>query len=536
MARLVASSFGGFARLCEALEATSSRNMKVTLLSKYLSELPPEDSRIAAYLLLGLPPGFRGRRPLSVGWSTISEALNTKPTSTLIQEPLTLQDLWSTLKALASLQGSGSRSRRVAVLQSLFQRCSREELEWVLRILSGEMRHGVNHGLLLESVAEMLGAELEYVRRMDMLVSDIGELVRMAVAGELGQVELRLFNPVRPMLAEVCDSVEDAISIHGGSTSLEPKYDGVRVQIHMNGPEVRVYTRRLTDITARVPDIIELVRGTVAAGSAVLDGEVVAVDESGRALPFQETMRRVGRRRDVLEVVEKLPLRLWIFDALYIDGEVLIDRPYEERRRRLESIVKQEVLAPRVLTGDPRVAEEFLRRVVDEGHEGVLAKDPKSTYSPGRRGSRWLKLKPAETLDVVIVAAEWGHGRRRGWLSNYHLAVLDEETKNFMVVGKTFKGLTDEEFQHMTERLLSIKTDEAGWGVTVRPEVVVEVAYNEIQKSPHYESGLALRFARIVRIRSDKSPQEVDTLQRLRTLYQRQLEKKGRPLDSEDLA
>ncbi len=527
------SSLSELAEVCRALEATGSRNAKVKLLSEYLKRMPPEDAKIAVYFLLGLPPDIRGRRPLSVGWSTISEALSKRPTSTLVQEPLTLQDLWSSLRALASMQGSGSRTRRVAVLQSIFQRCSGEELEWVLRILSGEMRHGVNHGLMLEAVASMTGADPEFVRRVDMLVNDVGELVRLAVTGQLKGVELRLFQPVRPMLAEMCDRVEDAITLHGGVTSLEPKYDGVRVQIHIEGPLVRVYTRRLTDITGRVPDVVELVRRAVAVRSAVLDGEVVAVDETGKAMPFQETMRRVGREKDVLEALRRLPLRLWLFDALYIDGELLIDKPYEERRRRLESITRQDILAPRLVVRDPAAAGAFLRRVMEEGHEGVVAKDPRSVYTPGRRGSKWLKLKPADRVDVVIVAAEWGHGRRKGWLSNYHLAVLDEETGGYAVVGKTFKGLTDEEFQRMTERLLSIKTCETGWGVMVRPEIVVEVAYNEIQKSPHYESGLALRFARIVRIRSDKSPQEVDTLQRLRTLYQRQFEKKGQPIGGE---
>ncbi|GBC71805.1 DNA ligase B [Candidatus Calditenuaceae archaeon HR02] len=530
------SSFNELVWLCKALEATNSRNAKVRLLSEYLGRMQPEYSKIAAYLLLGLPPDVKGRRPLSVGWSTISEALSKRPTSTLVQEPLTLLDLWSSLKAIASIQGTGSRARKVAVLQSLFQRCSGEELEWFLRILSGEMRHGVNHGLMLEAVASMTGADPEFVRRVDMLVNDIGELVKLAVSGELRGVELRPFQPVRPMLAEMCDRVEDAITLHGGVTSLEPKYDGVRVQIHIEGSRVRVYTRRLTDITERVPDIVDSVRGAVVVGSAVLDGEVVAVDESGRAMPFQETMRRVGRERDVLKAVRKLPLRLWVFDALYIDGEALIDKPYEERRRRLESVVRQDILAPRLVVREPAAAEEFLKRVIEEGHEGVVAKDLRSAYTPGRRGSKWLKLKPADRIDVVIVAAEWGHGRRKGWLSNYHLAVLDEEAGGFAVVGKTFKGLTDQEFQQMTKRLLSIKTGETEWGVTVRPEIVVEIAYNEIQRSPHYESGFALRFARIVRIRSDKNPLEVDTLQRLRTLYQRQFEKKGRPVDEGDPA
>ncbi|MEM0444438.1 MAG: ATP-dependent DNA ligase [Nitrososphaerota archaeon] len=517
-----------FAELCKALEATSSRNAKVALLSKYLKGVSPEDAEIASYLLLGLPSDVEGRRPLSVGWSTISEALYSRPAATLIQEPLTLRELWLSLKSMSSLRGAGSRRRKVSILQSLFQRCGVDEREWVLRILSGEMRHGVNHGLMLEAVASLTGFDLDYVRRVDMLLSDIGELVRLAVAGELGRADLKLFHPVRPMLAEMCNDVGEAIKLHGGLTSFEPKYDGVRVQLHVEGQRIRVFTRRLSDITERVPDVVEALRGALRAGSAVLDGEVAAINEAGKVMPFQDTMRRIGRERDVDEVAQLLPLRLWIFDILYLDGEALIDKTYEERRHRLEAIISQDLLAPRLSTSNPEEAEEFLRRAVWEGHEGLVAKDPRSVYTPGRRGAKWLKIKPAETLDVVIVAAEWGHGRRRGWLSNYHLAVLDEKTGGFTVVGKTFKGLTDEEFQYMTERLLSIKTGETEWGVTVRPEIVVEVAYNEIQRSPHYESGFALRFARITRIRSDKTPAEVDTLARLRMLHEQKFEKKGR--------
>jgi len=527
----VEAGLAEFAELCGMLESTSSRNLKVSLLTKYLSRLSPEEARIAAYLLTGLPPDVMDRLSLNVGWSTISEGLSSGPVATLDERPLTLGEVWRSLLSLSATSGAGSRSRRVAVLQSLFQRCGPMEREWLIRILSGEMRHGVNHGLMLEAVASLAGVDLEVVRRADAFVSDVGELAALAVSGGLGGVGFRLFHPMRPMLAEMCGSVAEALSIHGGLTSLEPKYDGVRVQVHIGRGEVRIFTRRLSDVTGRVPDVVRLIRGGVSAGEAVLDGEIVAVDEAGRPLPFQETMRRVGRERGVEEAAVLRPLRLWIFDALYVDGEALIDAPYEERRRRLEGLVRADLLAPRLLTRDPSEGEAFLRRVVGEGHEGVVAKDPGSPYTPGRRGGKWLKIKPAETIDAVIVAAEWGHGRRRGWLSNYHLAVLDEEAGSLVVVGKTFKGLTDEEFQLLTTRLLSIMTGEEEWGVTVRPEVVVEVAYNEVQRSPRYGGGLALRFARIARIRWDKSPREVDTLQRLREIYRRRLGGRRRPMD-----
>ena len=293
---------------------------------------------------------------------------------------------------------------------------------------------------------------------------------------------------------------------------------------------MRIFSRRMSDVTGSLPDIVELVAGQVHSRDMILEGEVVAVGEDGRPLPFQDLMRRFRRVRDVEEMVRLIPLRLHLFDILYLDGRLLIDESYRERWRLLESVCPEELLAKRIVTDDVGEAEEFFRRALEEGHEGLMAKRLDSPYTPGRRGKLWLKIKPAETLDVVIVAAEWGHGRRRGWLSNYHLAVRDGD--GFSMVGKTFKGLTDEEFEWMTRKLLELKVRETPTTVYVRPEVVVEVAFNEVQRSPHYPSGYALRFARIKRIRLDKGPKDADSLDRLRELYERQFRYKARPTET----
>lgn len=517
-----------FAELCERLERTQGRNSKVGLVASYLKNLDSEDARIAAYLLVGKVSEEKEGSPLNVGWATISDVLNTKGVKTLVESTLTLSDLWSSLRSISQLSGPGSRDRKKATLEVLFSRMSELEKKWLLRGMFGEMRHGVNVGLLLDALAMMAGVNEEGIRRADMLVGDVGELAALAVSGGIRGIGLRLFSPVRPMLAETCEGIAEAITMHNGKVAFEPKYDGVRLQIHKSRDEVRIFTRRLSDVTQSLPDIVEVVRSNVRRGSAILDGEVVAIDSSGKALPFQDTMRRIGREHNVEAAVKQLPLMLRVFDALFIDGETIIDRPYVQRRRILEEMVDESILTEQLLSTDIEEVEGFLRRVLDMGHEGLMAKELHSQYTPGRRGAKWLKIKPADRLDVVIVAAEWGHGRRHRWLSNYHLAVLDEETGRYEMVGKTFKGLTDIEFQEMTRRLQQIKIMDEDWGVIVRPEIVVEVAYNEIQRSPHYNSGYALRFARITRIRSDKSHRDIDTLQRLKSLYEKQFEKKGK--------
>ena len=332
--------------------------------------------------------------------------------------------------------------------------------------------------------------------------------------------------PLKPMLAAPAGDVAEALAILGPAIALEQKLDGARVQIHCVAGGVRIFSRRLNEITASLPELVESA-GCLNGRGAILDGEVIAIDAGGRPLAFQEVMRRFGRVRDIERLRAEQPLRLFVFDLIALDGELLIDRPYRERFATLAALAGEAglELPDRSLPASLAEAEAFYASAIESGCEGVMAKALESRYTPGVRGRGWLKIKHARTLDLVIVAADWGYGRRKGWLSNYHLAARDQSTGNLLEVGKTFKGLTDEEFRAMTERLGALKTDERGGTVLVRPEVVVEVAYSDIQRSPRYQSGMALRFARIVRIRDDKAPEQADTLASLRTEFDRQLVK-----------
>jgi DNA ligase-1 len=329
------------------------------------------------------------------------------------------------------------------------------------------------------------------------------------------------------MLSELSEDFEEIFKAHGGTTALEFKYDGARIQIHKDGESVRIWSRRLSEVTRSIPEIVEIAKNDLQGDSFILDGEVVAIGKDGRPFPFQELMRRFRRIHGIESAAIEIPLSLHLFDCLYSDGNSLIDEAYETRWRRLETITGGKFLARRRITGDKAEAEAFLSESVAAGHEGLMAKALNSPYMPGNRGKLWFKMKPAETVDCVIIAADRGSGRRRGWLSNYHLAVADG-AGGFAPVGKTFKGLTDKEFTEMTATLKELQVAEDGTTVTVRPEVVVEVTYNEIQKSPQYSSGFALRFARITRIREDRGPEQIATLAELRSLYERQFAVKSR--------
>jgi DNA ligase-1 len=462
-------------------------------------------------------------RTLEVGWSTMKRVLEKGRQTTLLRDQLTIRRVHSTLSEIAETSGARSRKLKERLLVGLISDASREEVEVLVRIIFGEMRIGVNEGVMLEALAEASGTPLALVRRALMLTGNLGEVALIAVTqGEkgLGGVRPELFVPLKPMLAETADDAEEALREHGGRTVFEYKFDGARVQIHRLGDEVRVYSRRLTDVTESVPDIVNVVRRFLPRVGLIVEGEITAVGPEGKPLPFQDLMRRFTRVNEVDEEARRIPLRLHLFDVLYLDGNLLIDEPYESRWAILSKMVPGELLAEHTVTNSPEEAEAFLKTAMKAGHEGLMAKRLDSSYSPGARGKDWLKLKPAETLDLIIAAADWGTGRRKGWLSNYHLAAKDDE--EWKVVGKTFKGLTDEEFRWMTKRLQAIKVSETEYTVTVRPEVVVEVTFNEVQRSPHYRSGFALRFARITRFRDDKGPEDADTLQKVRELYKKQ--------------
>ena len=521
--------FSDLAELCGALEATRKRKEKTRLLAEFLRRLEPGEVAPAVLLAVGsVFPEF-DPRTLDVGWRTMKRALEGGRQVSLTEAPLTILRVHRALEEIAEASGPGSRRLKEGLLRGLISRADPREVEVLVRIIFGEMRIGVSEGMMLEGIAEAAGADLRVVRRALMLTGDLGEVARIALTGGeegLRRVGVRMFVPLKPMLASMAYDIAEVIEEHGGRTAFEFKFDGARIQIHRRRDRVRVYSRRLSDVTESLPDIVELVRERIASDNAILEGEAVAVGAGGRPLPFQDLMRRFTRVHEVAEAAERIPLRLHLFDILYLDGRLLIDEPYEERWRLLEGICPGDLLAERLITGDAAEAKAFLRRAIEAGHEGLMVKRLDSAYSPGTRGKGWFKIKPVKTLDLVIAAADWGYGRRTGWLSNYHLAVRDGD--RYRVVGKTFKGLTDEEFGWMTQRLQGLKVRETEQTVFVRPEVVVEVAFNEIQRSPHYRSGLALRFARITRIRLDKGPEDVDILDRVEELYERQFRYKAR--------
>jgi DNA ligase-1 len=380
-------------------------------------------------------------------------------------------------------------------------------------------------------VSKAFNIDLGLVQYATMLTGDIGEVASIAkTKGEEGLQGLgfHLFKPIRPMLAQTAKDVQEALNELGGEAAFEYKLDGARIQIHKSNAEVRVFSRRLTDVTDSLPEITEHMRGEVKVDEAILEGEVIAVGENGSPMLFQHLMRRFRRTHEINEMTKKIRVKLYLFDVIYVDGKSLVSIPYMDRRKKLSEIAGKIPLTEQVVTRNPSEAESFLREAMSRGHEGLMAKKLDSPYTPGIRGKRWFKIKPIlEPLDLVIVAAEYGYGRRHDWLSDYYLAARDKETGKFLRVGKTFKGLTDEEIINMTQQLKKLTIRDEHRRVTVIPKIVVEVAYNEIQKSPKYECGMALRFARITRIRDDKTPEEADAIQKVREIYQKQYEKKA---------
>ncbi len=527
----VPTYFARLAELCARLEATSKRNQKIDLIGEFLEKVSPEEVAKSTLFLSGKAFPESDPRVLEVSYATIAEAGRNLGQVRLTSEPLTINEVFDTLAKVALVAGPSSRVKKLGLLQTLLTRASPLEMEFLTRMMLGEMRIGVVEGVLLDAVAKSAGVSRQLVRRASMLHGDLGDVAKRAItdgASSLERIGLQLFVPVKPMLAEMASDVSEVFLEHRDGTAFEYKFDGARIQIHRKNEKVRIFSRRLTDVTDSLREIVDFARKEVGATEYLIEGEVVAIGSGGRPVPFQDLMRRFRRVHDIDEMSTKLPLKLYLFDALQVEGKTLIDSPYDIRWKTLSKIASPEALAPRIVTNERARVEDFLKAALHEGHEGLMAKSLSSDYSPGARGKKWFKIKPADTLDVVIVAADWGSGRRVGWLSNYHLAVRDEQTGEFLVVGKTFKGLTDAEFEEITERLKELKTGNTHYTVHVKPTIVAEVAYNEVQKSPIYKSGFALRFARIVGFRNDKSPGEADTLQRLRGLYEKQFEHKAR--------
>ncbi len=519
------------AQLCQRVEATSKRNEKIVLISNFLKSIGPAEVPLATLFLAGKAFPESDPRVLEIRYATVSAASKKLGQSQLTDHPLMIRDVHDTLERIAETSGSGSRDRKLSLLQTILTQTSPVEAEFLTRMMLGEMRIGVVEGVLLDAIAEASEAPRDLVRRAHMLHGDIGDVASLAMskgATALEKISLRLFVPVKPMLAEMAEDAQQVLAEHQDGTAFEYKFDGARIQIHRKDEKVLIYSRRLTDVTDSIPEIVDFAKTQVKASEFLIEGEVVATGAAGKPIPFQDLMRRFRRVHEIDDMAGRIPLKLYLFDALQVDGKTLIDQPYTDRWKILAQIVPEKSLAPRIITTDVEKVETFMESALNEGHEGLMAKSLTSNYSIGARGKKWFKIKPADKLDVVIVAADWGSGRRVGWLSNYHLAVRDEETGEFLVIGKTFKGLTDVEFETITKRLQEIKTRDGRYTVYVKPAIVAEVAYNEIQKSPHYKSGFALRFARISRFRDDKGPDDAGTLQQLQQLYDKQFENKDR--------
>ena len=516
--------FLDFASLCYELEKTPSRLAKIAATADYLRRLTPEEIRPGVAFLSGRLFPISDPRTLDIGPGAFAPNGQIPEPEPTVLPQLTIKDVADRFAQIAEASGKGSREQKFRRLNELIEAAAARERPILFRLLHNELRIGLHDGLIQEAIARASGGDIKNVRRAALFLSDLAEVAAIALtqgSAGLEQVDIKLFVPLLPMLSELTEDFDEILKTHGGQTALEYKYDGARVQIHKGREQIRIWSRRLNEVTDSLPEIAEIARSQLRGDSFILDGEVVAVGKDGRPFPFQELMRRFRRVHEIDKAAGEIPLSLYLFDCLYLDGRSLTDEPYGARWQKLSEISAGKYLAMRKLVSDKIQAESFLKESLAAGHEGVMAKAPASPYMPGNRGKLWFKVKPSETLDCVIIAAERGSGRRRGWLSNYHLAVADNGA-GYAPVGKTFKGLTDRQFIEMTERLKALQLSDDGYTVSVEPQVVVEVAYNEIQHSPQYSSGFALRFARIKRIREDKGPAQITTLAELRSLYERQ--------------
>lgn len=572
------TNFLELCNLCEQLKKVGSKKAKVSMVADFLRKvsLPTEAGLIVHFIVGRIPPDIP---PLNVGYAlvydiikkisnitdeqfldeynktgdigeTVETIFKKNPPKTqklFFESPLTVTEFHNILKKIGETTGENSRIKKGRLIESLLVRISPVEAKYFVKNLIGEMRHGVSEGLMEEAIAKTFNISLEKVRFAHMVAGDLGEVCKiLKQKGKEGleEISLTLFQPIKPMLADMAKNPAEAIARHGGKTSFEFKLDGIRVQIHKKDSEIKIFSRRLKDVTESFPEIVKTVANKVKAHSLIMEGEIIPVTDEGKPLPFQYIMRRYGRIRGMEETFKNIPVALYIFDLLYLNGKPLVNQPFLERRKILSDIVPGQMLTPQLITSSVNEAETFFEKAIEEGHEGLIAKQLNSIYTPGIRGKKWLKIKKVlETLDLVILAAEYGHGYRHKWLSDYYLGVKNSEDKEgtistvssfadyvekfnhnkFKVVGKTFKGLTDDEIKMVTDKLKKIVLEQHGRTVIVKPEIVVEVAFSDIQKSPLYSCGYALRFARIIRIRDDKTVNEIDSIEKVKRMYKEQL-------------
>lgn len=507
--------FATLAETSNAVAATRSRLRKTDLLRACLLQFARNEVETGVGYLVGT---LRQGR-IGLGPSLVREALGAAPAS---EPALTVGAIDAAFEAVAAVSGKGSNVERKRLLGELFSRATTDEQSFLARLILGELRQGALEGVMVDAIAKAAELPVRDVRRAVMLAGNPAVVAEAALTegrAGLDAFRLALLKPVQPMLAQTAEGTAAALEAFG-TAAFEYKLDGARIQVHKAGREIAIFTRRLNEVAARLPEIVEVIRA-LPAQQVILDGEAIALRADGMPHPFQITMRRFGRKLDVDGLRDTLPLSAFFFDCLHVDGEDLIDRPAVERFEALSKVVPEACLVPRVVTADGDPAARFLDEALAAGHEGLMAKALDGLYEAGSRGAGWLKIKPAHTLDLVVIAAEWGSGRRRGWLSNLHLAARDPSDGTFVMLGKTFKGMTDKMLAWQTERLLALETGREGHIVYVRPELVVEIAFNELQTSPHYPGGMALRFARVKHYREDKGPADADTIDTVRQIFEK---------------
>ncbi len=545
------TAFLGFAELCQKVEARSSSLEKIDLVAAFLAELDEADLSLASNFVMGtiFPPSLD--LVLGVGPSILYEALaracgcpslqisemlratgdpglvaaeivkRRKPIGFAAfakREQLSISDVHQRFLAVARASGRKSQDAKIKNLQFLFSQASSLEALYIARLAIEDMRIGVGEGGVRDAIAKAFSKSSDDVERAYNLTINMGLVAVSARNGTLKDLTVRLNHPIKMMLAQLGEGISTSLQ-ELGKAAIEWKYDGARVQIHKDGERVRIFSRRLENVTASLPDVVRAAK-QIKAKNAILDGEAVAIGQDGRPMAFQEILKRFRRKYNVQKLAAQIPLHLFLFDLIYLDGNSLVDLPLTDRRALLVTLADPSLLADQVFSDRPEVAEEIYRRALDAGHEGIMLKNPSSVYAPGKRGKNWLKIKPVmETLDLVVIGARWGEGRRARFLGSYRLGCLEPETGKLLDIGWVATGLTDEALSDLTEMFKDLIVVETGMEVELKPAVIFEVAYEEIQKSPNYSSGYALRFPRLVNVRDDKSLEEADTLERVISLY-----------------
>jgi len=550
------TSFESFAEVCNKIKGISSSLEMTTVVASFLNEVDDNELEVATRFIMGSVFPVWSEKELGIGTGLLYAAI--AKTSSLpvrrieelvketgdvgtaaekaiatrkanfnffSEEKLSIHDVFSRFKTIAGLEGKGSQDAKIKNLQYLFGASKPVETVYLARLAVEELRIGVGEGLLRNAIAEAFNVPAELVERGYMIANDFGLVAYTAKKeGASGLLKLSVVTgrPLKLMLAQVGEGIEEALA-EMGSVAVEWKFDGARVQIHKDGNNITIYSRRLENVTSSLPDIVKSVRTYVNAETAILDGESVALGKDKRPMAFQEILRRFRRKYDVTATALEIPLSLNLFDLLYLNGESLIDMTLVERRKKLEEICDKSIVAEQTITESAAQIKEIYKEALAAGHEGVMLKNPMSLYTPGKRGKNWLKLKPImDTLDLVVVGGEWGEGRRTSFIGSYLLACRDPYTDRFLSIGRVATGITDEKLEELTEIFKDLVLLETGVHVEFEPKIVFEVAFEEIQKSQNYDSGYALRFPRLVNVRSDKSVEDADTIEKVEQLYLKQ--------------